>query len=301
MPLRNTGIEYSSTEKTPAVLPELSQLLPPLDGEQLSVLEADILINGCYSPVIVNEDLVIVDGHHRQKICQEHDIPYRMLVFSFDDMLEAKQWALDTQKARRNLTTWALGQIALNLKPDLEARAKANMSAGGQSHIFEEGCLNSDNPVSETIDTRKQMADSVGISRDTMNRIIKIDENAPESVKEALDSKELSVNQGYNLTKKLLELPEEQREAAAIDALELEKAKKELRKADTEIDRRARISTQFSKAYGLAVQLEATEDSVRAWTEFSGMSADCIRDMIRESMELAEKFQAIAELLEVLL
>jgi hypothetical protein len=31
------------------------------------------------------------------------------------------------------------------------------------------------------------------------------------------------------------------------------------------------------------------------------MSADCIRDMIRESMELAEKFQAIAELLEVLL
>jgi nucleoid-associated protein YejK len=134
-----------------------------------------------------------------------------------------------------------------------------------------------------------------------MHRIIKIDENAPESVKEALDSKELSVNQGYNLTKKLLELPEEQREAAAIDALELEKAKKELRKADAEIDRRARISTQFSKAYGLAVQLEATEDSVRAWTEFSGMDKTCIQDMIRESIELAEKFQAIAELLEVLL
>jgi hypothetical protein len=134
-----------------------------------------------------------------------------------------------------------------------------------------------------------------------MHRIIKIDENAPESVKEALDSKELSVNQGYNLTKKLLELPEEQREAAAIDALEQEKAKKELRKADAEIDRRARISTQFSKAYGLAVQLEATEDSVRAWTEFSGMDKTCIQDMIRESMELAEKFQAIAELLEVLL
>jgi ParB-like chromosome segregation protein Spo0J len=74
MPLRNTGIEYSSTEKNPVVLPELSQLLPPLDAEQLSVLEADILTNGCYSPVIVNEDLVIVDDHHRRKICQEHDI-----------------------------------------------------------------------------------------------------------------------------------------------------------------------------------------------------------------------------------
>jgi ParB-like chromosome segregation protein Spo0J len=74
MPLRNTGIECSSTEKTPMVLPELSQLLPPLDAEQLSVLEADILTNGCYSPIIVDESLTIVDGHHRQKICQEHDI-----------------------------------------------------------------------------------------------------------------------------------------------------------------------------------------------------------------------------------
>jgi hypothetical protein len=31
------------------------------------------------------------------------------------------------------------------------------------------------------------------------------------------------------------------------------------------------------------------------------MDKTCIQDMIRESMELAEKFQAIAELLEVLL
>jgi ParB-like chromosome segregation protein Spo0J len=291
MPLRNTGIEYSSTEKSPVVLPELSQLLPPLDGEQLSVLEADILTNGCYSPVIVNEDLVIVDGHHRQKICKEHGIPYRMLVFSFDDMLEAKQWALDTQKARRNLAIWELGKIALKLKPDLEAKAKDNQ--GSRTDISA--------TLPERVDTRKELADAVGIGERTMGKVMQIDEHAPPTVIEALDNKEMSINQGYNLTKKLLELPEEQREAAAIDALELEKAKKELRKSDAEIDRRARISTQFSKAYGLAVQLEATEDSVRAWTEFSGMSADCIRDMIRESMELAEKFQAIAELLEVLL
>jgi ParB-like chromosome segregation protein Spo0J len=303
MPLRNTGIEYRSTEKNPVVLPELSQLLPPLDGEQLSVLEADILTNGCYSPVIVNEDLVIVDGHHRQKICKEHGIPYRMLVFSFDDMLEAKQWALDTQKARRNLATWELGKIALMLKPDIEARAIANKAANGgdkKSEAAKSEFVNSQTPISK-VDTTQELANAVGLGQQTMNRIMQIDEHAPPTVIEALDNKELSVNQGYNLTKKLLELPEEQREAAAIDALELEKAKKELRKADAETDRRARISTQFSKAYGLAVQLEATEDSVRAWTEFSGMSADCIRDMIRESMELAEKFQAIAELLEVLL
>ena len=132
--MRNTGIRYSSKERMPTVLSEMAELLPPLSGEQLAALEADLLENGCYAPVIVNEDMVIVDGHNRQKLCQQHGIPYEMAVFSFVDLLEAKQWALDTQKGRRNLDKWELGKIALKLKPDIEARAKANMSAGGQAY-----------------------------------------------------------------------------------------------------------------------------------------------------------------------
>ncbi len=65
--MHNTGTIYSSTERSPTVLPEMAELLPPLTGEQLAALEADILKNGCYSPVIVNEDMVIVDGHNRQE------------------------------------------------------------------------------------------------------------------------------------------------------------------------------------------------------------------------------------------
>ena len=110
--MRNTGIEYTSAERTPTILPDLAELLPPLSGEQLAALEKDILQNGCYAPIIVNEDLVVVDGHNRQQICTRHDLPYKMAVFAFDDLLEAKQWALDTQKGRRNLDKWELGKIA---------------------------------------------------------------------------------------------------------------------------------------------------------------------------------------------
>lgn len=127
--MRNTGIEYTSAERTPTILPELAELLPPLSGEQLAALEKDILQNGCYAPIIVNEDLVVVDGHNRQQICTRHDLPYKMAVFAFDDLLEAKQWALDTQKGRRNLDKWELGKIALKLRPEIEARAKANQGA----------------------------------------------------------------------------------------------------------------------------------------------------------------------------
>ena len=124
--MRNTGILYSSAQRKPIVLPEMAELLPPLSGEQLAALEADLLKNGCYSPIIVNEDLVIVDGHNRLRLCEEHGLSYQMAVFAFEDLLEAKQWALDTQKGRRNLDKWELGKIALKLKPEIEARAKAN-------------------------------------------------------------------------------------------------------------------------------------------------------------------------------
>ena len=37
--MKNTGIVYHSTERTPTVLAELAGLLPPLSGEQLAALD----------------------------------------------------------------------------------------------------------------------------------------------------------------------------------------------------------------------------------------------------------------------
>lgn len=115
----------------------MEELLPPLRAEQLAALEADLLKNGCYAPVIVNEELVIIDGHNRQKLCEKHGLPYKISVFSFEDLLEAKQWALDTQKSRRNLEKWELGKIALKLKPEIEAKARANQAAAGGDKFSE--------------------------------------------------------------------------------------------------------------------------------------------------------------------
>ena len=58
----------------PRCCPEFADLLPPLTEEQLDALEKDIIANGCYAPVIVNEDMVVIDGHNRKSICEKHDI-----------------------------------------------------------------------------------------------------------------------------------------------------------------------------------------------------------------------------------
>ena len=298
--MRNTGIRSSSKERMPTVLSEMAELLPPLSGEQLAALEADLLENGCYAPVIVNEDMVIVDGHNRQKLCQQHGIPYEMAVFSFVDLLEAKQWALDTQKGRRNLDKWELGKIALKLKPDIEARAKANMSAGGQAYRpSEEGSATL--PNLPPIDTRKELADAVGLGERTMGKVMQIGEHAPPAVKEALDSGDLSINQGYNITCQVRDLPEERREEAAALAVELEKAKKEIRQGDEDSARRHKIAGLFCKAFEKAVLLTPTEENVRIWAECTRMNQDEIRDSAQEARELAEVFTAIANILGTML
>ena len=299
--MRNTGTEYASGEATPVVLPEMAQLLPPLTGEQLAALEADLLANGCYSPVIVNEDMVIVDGHHRHELCEKHGIPYKMAVFSFQDMLEAKQWALDTQKGRRNLDKWELGKIALKLRDDVEARARANQSAAGGDKFSQEPLLTTLSEAVPSVNTRKELADAVGIGEVTMGKVMQIDEHAPAPVREALDSGDLSISQGYNITRQLQEVPEEERDEAAAQAVELAKAKKEIRTLDAEADRRGKIAALFCKAFERAVLLTPSEENVRLWVEGTRMRPDEIADSVQEARELSGVFSAIAEILERML
>ena len=289
--MKNTGITYTSAERSPVILPEMAELLPPLSAEQLDALEADLIKNGCYAPIIVNEDMVIIDGHNRQALCEKHDLPYTMAVFSFEDLLEAKQWALDTQKGRRNLEKWELGKIALKLKPEIEAKARANQGTRTD--------LSATLPESsDTVDTRKELAEAVGLGERTMGKVIQIDENAPDAIKEALDKKELSINKGYDLTRQLQDVPDDQREQAAAELLEYEKAKKDLKQQNAEIDRKGKVANTFCKAYEKASLLTAAEEDVRCWTEGTRMTLEELQDTVKESREIAQVFAAIADIIE---
>ena len=289
--MKNTGITYTSAERSPVILPEMAELLPPLSAEQLDALETDLVNNSCYSPIIVNEDMVIIDGHNRQALCEKHGLPYTMAVFSFEDLLEAKQWALDTQKGRRNLEKWELGKIALKLKPEIEAKARANQGTRTD--------LSATLPESsDAVDTRKELAEAVGLGERTMGKVMQIDENAPDTIKEALDKKELSINKGYDLTRQLQDVPEDQREQAAAELLEYEKAKKDLKQQNAEIDRKGKVANTFCKAYEKASLLTATEENVRCWTEGTRMTLEELQDTVKESREIAQVFAAIADIIE---
>ena len=83
-------------------------------------------------------------------------------------------------------------------------------------------------------------------------------------------------------------------------AVELEKAKKEIRQVDAEADRRGKISGIFCKAFERALALTPTEENVRIWVECTRMRPDEIAYSAQEAQELAEVFSTIAGILKTL-
>ncbi len=201
-------------------------------------------------------------------------------------------------KGRRNLDRWELGRIALRLKPDIDTRAKANMSAGGGDKISEAarpGLTVLSNPVADTVNTRKELAEAVGIGEVTMGKVMQIDENAPEAIKKALDNKEISVNKGYELTRKLQEVSEDQREAAATAMLEADKVFQE---KDAEVERKGRIAKQICTAFEKSFLMQPTEENIRIWIDYAGIRSDMVGDMVVQAEDLSKRYATFAKILE---
>ena len=71
------------------ILQELEALIPPLTSEEYKQLERNILEEGIRDPLITWNG-ILVDGHNRYRIAQEHNIKYKIIEMNFADINEAK-------------------------------------------------------------------------------------------------------------------------------------------------------------------------------------------------------------------
>ena len=85
--------------------PEFRDLSPPLNEEELKLLEESLVADGCESPLIVWKG-VISEGHNRYMICQKHDIPFSIQEKHFDTREEVMLWMLRNQLGRNLKTLW---------------------------------------------------------------------------------------------------------------------------------------------------------------------------------------------------
>lgn len=202
---------------------EFKSLIPPLAKDELAQLEANIVKDGCREPLSLWGE-TLVDGHNRYEICTRNGIRFGVVqIPSIKTRDDAKLWIGRNQLGRRNLTDFQRVEVALMIKPIVEARATAariegNAVGGGKSS------QNSD-ATSAPIRTDDTVADIAGVSRDTVRKVEAIKEAAAPEVVAAVRSGEISIN----LASQVAELPEE--EQAVVAAAPVEQIKEVAREA----------------------------------------------------------------------
>ena len=173
--------------------PEFQTLIPPLTEEEFSGLKENILSEGVRDPLVVwrNENLTLLDGHNRYRICNENDIHFNILERTFKDREEAKTWIIKNQFGRRNLNNYQRSILALQLEDIFKKKAKENQ--GLRTDIPQ----NSAKSYS-SIETREELAKQASVSHDTIAKVKVIEERASGEQKEKLRSGDRSINSVYN-------------------------------------------------------------------------------------------------------
>ncbi len=166
---------------------EIASLIPPLSTDERSALQASLLAEGCRDALVVwKETETLLDGHNRLDICQHHNLPYQTVSMSFASKDDAKSWVIRNQFARRNLTPFQRGELALKLKDFFKVQAQEKQRLGGKKKVSQKSV--------KPLDTQRELAKLAGVSHDTISKIERLTEQAPDDLKEKLRKGETSIH-----------------------------------------------------------------------------------------------------------
>lgn len=195
---------------------EFKDLIPALTEEEYKQLEANILSEGIRDSLLVWNG-ILIDGHNRYEIATKYGLSYDVQEMEFADRAEAERWIILNQFGRRNLSKYDRSELALKLKPIIEAEAKKNQGTRNDltsvRNLTEvatdekQGCQKSDKAdvvvaPKKPIDTKKEIAKVAGVSHDTIAKVEKIQAKATPEIKKAVKSGEMSINQAYQATRR---------------------------------------------------------------------------------------------------
>ena len=110
---------------------EYEQMAPQMSEKDFQAFKESIKKqHGLYLPIVVNNNNVLLDGHHRLKACNELQIKeVPVLVFSFNDKLDEKLFIYESAGKRRNLDEYSKYELALKTEELLKEIANQNRLA----------------------------------------------------------------------------------------------------------------------------------------------------------------------------
>lgn len=191
---------------------EFRTLLPCLTDDESAGLKARLLKDGWDENEVIRlatwpglSEPVILDGYNRYRICSEQSPPieFKTTLMEFNSREEAMVWMYEFQKSRRNLLPYA--RVALELvmeKIYAEVARQNKIRKPADSVPQNSGEQSGDDwkkvrPDYKARETTGMIAKAAGVSRDTVDRVKYIQNNANrEDIRDVLLG-EKSINATY--------------------------------------------------------------------------------------------------------
>lgn len=152
------------------ILPELQRHIPPLSVDEYEQLELNLRADGCRDALIIWADdsdkktkrYVLIDGHNRLSICTKYKIDYRIELVRFDDVEAVKDWMINNQLGKRNVTD----EVRSYLRGKQYQHEKNKNTFKGNQHTEKEE-QESDKPKQKT---HERLAETHKVSPKTIQR-----------------------------------------------------------------------------------------------------------------------------------
>lgn len=190
--------------------PEFRSLIPPLSKDERGQLESNLRRDGVREPLTCwqyNGDLVLLDGHNRYEICQQHALPYEITRVEISGRDDAKVWIIDNQWGRRNLSDGWKVELKNARRAILAKQGRSNQ-AHGQTAPGKTLLSNND----KSVNTQAALASELGWSTGKLASADKVRADAPDLWEKVKDNT-LSVGGAYiELKKRKREEKKKQRE-----------------------------------------------------------------------------------------
>jgi hypothetical protein len=262
------------TELNISINDELRTYVDPLTPAEHEALERSLLTEGCREALILWQD-VLIDGHNRYAICTQHGIPFRTVQNDkFESIEDVKLWMIDNQLARRSVTDFQRGLMALRKKEILAARVVQKTDEELQTEADQSV------PFAPPWNTRQEVARAARVSANTISQIERIQKAAAPELVEAVRSGTISISSAANVAS----LPREAQVAAVAGG------RKELQQAARQVREQKTAARPKKEA-----EFETPEDQIKALKAQVAELKDRVATLIGENDVLKQKLVLLGE------
>jgi hypothetical protein len=248
----------------------LRAYIDPLTEHEYAALERSILTEGCRDALVLWGE-VLIDGHNRYAICQRHNIPFKTIQNDhFKDIEDVQLWMIDNHLARRSVSDFQRGMLALRKKEIISMRIKAQDESDTSGNEETDVAI----PVVKPTQSRQEIARVAGISSNAVLQIEKIQRAAAPELVQAVRDGTISISAAAAVAT----LPSHEQAAAVAGG------RKELQQAAKQV--REKIREQKAPA-----KMNKVPESQE--TENPSDTANGAMDQVSESVILQQRIKAL--------